>query len=519
MSPIPPLLRTAIDLKKALDNAAVYLTPIGTCRSKTIEWRQECLNAAGAEESEDEDLEENSGSLGQKIEVEVMNGLYELQKNYMATVASGDIKDPLRLTITRKGCEYEDDISVSGRRREYWDPENAENAERLRKWYEAGAISGYGDVKAQETKVDPDVRDAREIPASEFGVSADLIAKVQNIWSTHFFPTHVRAEPYKIHIYGPGGKFKAHRDTPETDLVGTFLVGLGDNSKTGDWRGALEVKGKGGKTCHDASAGSWVAFYPDVEHSVREIVSGYRAVLAFKIFRQHLETPEVPADVALKRRIKDLLVQLRQPYGILLQHYYSAGTADLNGFDAVLHAAASETDGDVKLLPVLIRWIASRPGNFDTYGYDDSESESSADVFPMTKMHVDTVLEHIQASAEKEEEDEHEDEEEEEKKDKEEEEEEDYRRTSRFSKKRLFVDLKGTDAEWINYQSTTSIPFYSPQFSGTTVAWKDEVQEAIEHTGNESRPHQEDSIYLSYAIVVLPLTRGTKRAASEDGDV
>ncbi|KAJ6518889.1 hypothetical protein C8R45DRAFT_917999 [Mycena sanguinolenta] len=71
---------------------------------------------------------------------------------------------------------------------------------------------------------------------------------------------------------------------------------------------------------------------------------------------------------------------------------------------------------------------------------------------------------------------------------------------------RLFVGLKGTDAEWINYhcQSTRSIPFYSPQFSGTTVTWKENVQEEAEHTGNSYRPHEEDCIYLSYAVRFLP---------------
>lgn len=50
---------------------------------------------------------------------------------------------------------------------------------------------------------------------------------------------------------------------------------------------------------------------------------------------------------------------------------------------------------------------------------------------------------------------------------------------------KLFVDLKGTDAEWINTQGAQPIPLF-------------------EHTGNESRPYEENSIYLSYAVVVLP---------------
>jgi hypothetical protein len=50
MSPIPNLLRTAIDLKAALDNAAAYLTPIGICHTKASEWR-----ADTGEEHDNED--------------------------------------------------------------------------------------------------------------------------------------------------------------------------------------------------------------------------------------------------------------------------------------------------------------------------------------------------------------------------------------------------------------------------------------------------------------------------------
>jgi hypothetical protein len=380
----------------------------------------------------------------------------------------------------------------------------------LRRWYEAGAVSGYGDVKAQETKVDPSVRDAREITASEFRVSPDLIERVQDLWSASFFPTKVRAEPYKIHLYGPGGKFKPHRDTPETDLVGTFLVGLGDTSLTAEhwYDGAFDIKIGGRWTRHAAHVGSWIAFYPDVDHAVRDIVSGYRAVIAFKIFRERLDTPEVPAEV-MSRKTKAVLMRLQKPYGILLRHQYSAGTAELNGSDASLYAAAGETGGDVRLLPVLIRWTATRD-DFEMY---DGSSVCSADVFPMTQTHVDTILAHIRAEATKRtEKDEEEENEEDENEEDENEEEENLRYPS---KSKLVVDLKGTDAEWISHHPPKSIPFYSPRFHTTSTVWKEDVEEAVEHTGNESRPHEEDSIYLSYAVVVVP-KRGPKREAAEE---
>jgi hypothetical protein len=35
------------------------------------------------------------------------------------------------------------------------------------------------------------------------------------------YPRKVKAVPYKINIYGPGGRFVAHKDTPQSGLVGS----------------------------------------------------------------------------------------------------------------------------------------------------------------------------------------------------------------------------------------------------------------------------------------------------------
>lgn len=82
--------------------------------------------------------------------------------------------------------------------------------------------SGCGGT--QETKVNTDIRNACEIPPEEFHIKQDLLTKMQKIWSEHFIPCKVKAVPYKIHSYRPGGHFKPHCDTHEKDLMGTFLV-------------------------------------------------------------------------------------------------------------------------------------------------------------------------------------------------------------------------------------------------------------------------------------------------------
>jgi len=76
-------------------------------------------------------------------------------------------------------------------------------------------------MQSLETKVDSEVRHAREIHASDFQVNPKFLGQIQKLWSKHFLPHNVRAEPYETHLYGPGGHFKSHRDTPEMNLVGT----------------------------------------------------------------------------------------------------------------------------------------------------------------------------------------------------------------------------------------------------------------------------------------------------------
>ena len=88
----------------------------------------------------------------------------------------------------------------------------------------------------------------------------------------------MRAVPYKLNIYGPGGHFSAHKDTPAADLVGSALIGLGDTS---DEQAGLLLETK--PELWRADAGSWIMFYPDVVHEVKKVTSGYRATLAFKM--------------------------------------------------------------------------------------------------------------------------------------------------------------------------------------------------------------------------------------------
>ncbi|KAJ7175085.1 hypothetical protein C8R43DRAFT_1057737 [Mycena crocata] len=112
----------------------------------------------------------------------------------------------------------------------------------------------------------------------------------------------VRAELYKLNVYGPGSFFKAHKDTPRGEtMVGSLVVIFpttheggeltlthGDSTWTFD--SAAEVT-KFGAT----PAIAYVAFYSDVMHAVELVHTGYRVTLTYNLFVVDRSATSAPA--------------------------------------------------------------------------------------------------------------------------------------------------------------------------------------------------------------------------------
>lgn len=367
--------------------------------------------------------------------------------------------EAFKLTVTRPGCEFDGIVKTNSAGYD------------LKKWFENTPQAGYGDVRTQETKVDLAVRDAHEITRDEFALEDSLLDKIAALWSQHF-SARVRVEPYKINVYGPGGFFKPHKDTPEKDLVGTFLVGLGETWGDDD-EPHLVVAGEKWWTI----ALECVAFYPDVVHEVRPVSKGYRAALALKVFR--IADDGAPDAVRAGRYalVEPLVAQLRAPVGVLFQRQYGISTTELSGLDAVVldcarkRAAASVGKLEVHVLPVLTHLQGS------AQIVDDCEVEAEAKVFPLTDAHVDIIM-------------------------------------------GRGVDTAQEKIKWL--EGVSGVSFFaveSMEVCGET--WKRIKTEGAEvrslcHqrvsvlmslsqlTGNAAAPAREDSIYLSFAMIMLP---------------
>ncbi|KAG7096359.1 hypothetical protein E1B28_003803 [Marasmius oreades] len=526
-------IRTAFDINFALSDARLKFRPIG--------------NVVTVWPFEDHPVPK-------KTEREILNKLSELNKEankLSQPYCVGTLKDPFYLEVTYAGCEFKRNNLRYGQFDSY--------KNTIQKWLENAPVSGFGDNRVLETKVDPEVRKACEIPAEGFKVNSKLLDTIAKIWSTNFLPAKVRVEPYKIHIYGKGGHFKSHRDTPEKLLVGTFLLGIDDTTMQesyGDYdeesdvdaesdddaesdvdaeddqvvegdcdaeggleaadsgqvaegdhdaEGGLEAvdsgqvaqlgdrNGEGGRVAEGnlyagsgrgvqaksgfdqragnfcigniqqtAKTGHWVAFYPDVPHSVEPLTRGYRAAIAFKIYS--LEGVNIPEEVSRRypsviERTKTVLAKIKGPYGIILQHHYPMGTdADgLVGVDAVILSAAKQIrpNHTVRLIPIMVRIHEERI--MDPIHDIDSESCIDAIVYPFTRHHVDICL----------------------------------GRSDDNTKESI---------AWI--KDVKNLPFFSWDFKEKSMMWSSEEDE-INHTGNESDGTRETSVYLAYAIVVL----------------
>jgi hypothetical protein len=362
----------------------------------------------------------------------------------------GWFEESFHLKITRPGCEYDGLI----------EPRSYTIEKLLPEWYEHAAIAGYGDFKVLTTKVD---RNAKEITADKFIVDRSLLDRIRAIWAEYFIPGAVRVEPYKIHLYGPGGHFKSHRDTLEHGLVGMFLVGLGDTSARSVYEsGRRRYEGNFciGEEKLAATSCSWVAFHSDMPHAVSKLCDhGYRAVIVFKLFHDAgpAKLEGVARELKVRDRMSNILADIPLPFGFLLDHRYHTGISKLNGYDAILLSAAKQRQGTVvHILPVVIR---SHSTTFFRHRYDDEKDDYHAWVYPFTSSHVDLVLsngENVEAQ------------------------------------KRAF---------W--FKGISGVPFFSRDFVRSTEQWRG-VTEAISYTGNESDGIRENSIYLSYALLVLP---------------
>ncbi|KAJ8490231.1 hypothetical protein ONZ51_g2453 [Trametes cubensis] len=458
---------TALRIMRAIEDVR-YLPRLGDCPTKDA-IQEKIMRSREPRvveyEYEDEPEEDNSRKRSpedtkrREHNAELVEQLASIRAKFR-NYATGYLDAPFHLRITRPGCEFDDSIAPFPPELRLSSRCNETLQALLKKWFEGAAVSGYGDVQEQVTKVDEEVRAAREIPSSEFEVEPELLRRIEQIWCEHFVPgSDVRAEPYKIHLYGPGGHFQSHRDTPQRGLVGTFLLGLGDPS----WGGGFVIDGQS----MGAGPGEWCAFYPDVPHEVHRLYNGYRASIAFKIFRKPSATGEAAKTREVRAQVLEIVKKLEAPYAILLEHKYGLSTQQFSGFDAIMtECARSVPSVRTYHIPVVVTSYASWGSHHPNNSSKDWHMGCSTNVFPFARGYIDYLTGH---------------------------------RVPSDPYLRRFHTFCG--CPWL--EGVRDLPFFSLDLSLSTLPIRENERETCNLLGNEAQEWEEDSVYLSFALIVL----------------
>jgi hypothetical protein len=381
--------------------------------------------------------------------------------------------------------------------------------------------SPYGDVLLGETVLNKDVRDARELSASQVSIDPSIISELTGLWQSEMVPASVVLQFDKMNLYEAGGKFEMHRDTPTNGLIGTVVLVLYQNYKGRADEMPDYVIGDDSFSPMPIGFCSVFMFFSDVPHKVNPLPDGgKRITLTFKVMCDQVaveqkaqQEPQVnseatadanaPASAAadtnanasvnaeghsslssrlasilpvVRRELVDALATLARcsaPVGFIMHHDYSRRTvpAGLKGVDSLLREAmeAAFPADKYRLFATPVALYLKSTWNNDEPMFNECETEVRA----LTDVDYYESLEVEEANV----------------------------TTDRL----LQQDPKLI--EWLKSLKDMCqilIPFYSIISRRQHMVIKKEIQQYIEHTGNECQPGNEDSIYVSYALMAVP---------------
>ncbi|KDQ14659.1 hypothetical protein BOTBODRAFT_32412 [Botryobasidium botryosum FD-172 SS1] len=176
----------------------------------------------------------------------------------------------------------------------------------------------------QQDILDETYRKAGKIDNNHFAlnfnpVATGLLERVRGeLLGLQFEVPNIRAELYKLNVYGPGSFFKSHVDTPRgKEMFGSLVVVL----PTSHEGGALHLRHSGKAFVYDSARElsskaegpsiGYAAFYSDVEHEVMEVTSGYRITLTYNLYFDRTNPrPQTPIrDETVSSILSELLSQ------------------------------------------------------------------------------------------------------------------------------------------------------------------------------------------------------------------
>ncbi|KZV64359.1 hypothetical protein PENSPDRAFT_757295 [Peniophora sp. CONT] len=175
--------------------------------------------------------------------------------------------------------------------------------EQLNILAEACSVAPFG--RGAEAVVDDTYRKAGKLDLPYFAIpfepaTTPLVAGIkESVLEGKASKRPIRFELYKVNVYGEGGFFKGHKDTPRS----ATMFGR-------EWTFDSAAAG----TRDSSPAFGYAAFYSDVEHEVLPVTSGYRVTVTYNLYFDDVEDGTQPApaftssdDITFSNHLQSLL--------------------------------------------------------------------------------------------------------------------------------------------------------------------------------------------------------------------
>ncbi|RDB28294.1 hypothetical protein Hypma_001436 [Hypsizygus marmoreus] len=161
----------------------------------------------------------------------------------------------------------------------------------------------------QHDVLDESYRKARKMDRKHFASSFDigashLIERIRaQLLDARDNTKNIKAELYKLNVYGKDSFFKSHLDTPLSDTMFGSLVLVFPTQHEG---GALVLRHGGQEWAFDSAAVlrdqvapsiAYIAFFSDIDHEVTAVTSGYRVTLTYNLFFEHEESDHLASGI------------------------------------------------------------------------------------------------------------------------------------------------------------------------------------------------------------------------------
>ncbi len=283
-------------------------------------------------------------------------------------------------------------------------------------------LARYG--RGEETLLDREVRDTWVIPKSRVKLDGrrwrkTLGPQLKKIHAALGLPpgTRLRSKLHDMLMYERGQFFHAHQDTEKTDaMVATLVVLLPSHFEGGESiveHGGEQMMLAGGSR----SKVSFLAFFADCRHRVRQVTRGQRVALTYAL--ELVGKPEaIEVSVGTRQRVASIVEEhfateammtyrgdraLPDRLVYLLDHEYtprSLGWAKLKGRDvqtaAALRQVAQDGDHDVFLATAQVHetWMCESEG-YRSHGYGRSgyrQTVGEGEHPPLIEQHDEEVV-------------------------------------------------------------------------------------------------------------------------------